>query len=246
MRVYTFRQAPIILCYEKYIILVFVAEPRRCMLPVKPVSIRSTSSSNHPSYEKMSDDLLVSLAQRGKESAQNYLINKYQYLVHFKARSYFLHGADHDDTIQEGMIGLYKAIRDYRNSKLCSFRSFALLCITRQIITAVKTATRKKHTPLNSYASLNANVFDEDASSTLLDVMTSSRAEDPLDLFIVEEEIDNIKKVMRDVLSELEWNVLVAYVDGKSYQEIAVQLNKHTKVIDNALYRVKLKLKELR
>ncbi len=216
------------------------------MQTAKPVLYGTTSSSNRPNYQKMSDDLLVRLAQRGDENAQNFLINKYEYLVHFKARSYFLHGADHDDTIQEGMIGLYKAIRDYRNTKLCSFRSFALLCITRQIITAVKTATRKKHSPLNSYASLNANVFDEDAGSTLLDVMTSSRAEDPLDLFIVEEEIDNIRRVMKDVLSELEWNVLVAYIDGKSYQEIANQLNKHTKVIDNALYRVKLKLKELR
>lgn len=195
---------------------------------------------------KLSDDDLVELAQMGDEAAQNYLISKYEYLVHFKARSYFLHGADHDDTVQEGMIGLYKATRDYRRSKMCSFRSFALLCITRQIITAVKTATRKKHTPLNSYASLNASVFDEDTSSTLLDVMTSPRAEDPADLFIVEEELDHIKRVMKEVLSELEWNVLIAYIDGKSYQEIADQLNKHTKVIDNALYRVKLKLKELR
>lgn len=197
-------------------------------------------------YETLADEILVKLTQNGDEQAQNYLINKYEYLVHFKARSYFLHGADHDDTLQEGMIGLYKAIRDYRPSKLCSFRSFALLCISRQIITAVKTATRKKHSPLNSYASLNASVFEEDTNSTLLDVMTSRRAEDPLDLFIVKEEVDYVKKAMRDLLSELEWKVLIAYVDGKSYQEIADQLKKHTKVIDNALYRVKLKLKELR
>ncbi|MBI4743881.1 MAG: RNA polymerase sporulation sigma factor SigH [Actinobacteria bacterium] len=197
-------------------------------------------------YNNLTDDQIVKLAQKGDEHAQVFLINKYEYLVHFKAKSYFLHGADHDDTIQEGMIGLYKAIRDYRESKLCSFRSFALLCITRQIITAVKTATRKKHTPLNSYASLNANAFDEETNNTLLDITTNSRVEDPQDLFIVEEEIDRIKKTMKDALSELEWNVLLAYIDGKSYQEIADQLDKHTKVIDNALYRVKLKLKELR
>lgn len=212
----------------------------------KQTLLQTPNLVSRNSYETLADDILAKLAQNSDEQALNCLINKYEYLVHFKARSYFLHGADHDDTLQEGMIGLYKAARDYRPSKLCSFRSFALLCITRQIITAVKTATRKKHLPLNSYASLNASVFEEDTNSTLLDVMTSRRAEDPLDLFIVKEEVDYVKRATKDLLSDLEWNVLIAYVDGKSYQEIADQLKKHTKVIDNALYRVKLKLKELR
>jgi len=198
-------------------------------------------------YQSLPDDTLVELAQAGDEQAQNFLISKYEHLVQFKARSYFLHGADEDDTLQEGMIGLYKAIRDYRASKFCSFRSFALLCITRQIITAVKTASRKKHFPLNSYSSLNANIFDEDPNgSTFLEALPGPRSEDPLDTFIVKEEIDYVKRVMRNALSDLEWNVLAAYIEGKSYQEIASQLQKHTKVIDNALYRVKLKLKELR
>lgn len=212
----------------------------------KQIVPRPPKITKHIDYNNLNDDQVVRFAQKGDERAEIFLINKYEYLVHFKAKSYFLHGADHDDTIQEGMIGLYKSIRDYQESKLCSFRSFALLCITRQIITAVKTATRKKHTPLNSYASLNANAFDEETNNTLLDITTSSRIEDPQDLFIVEEEIDRIKKTMKDALSELEWNVLLAYIDGKSYQEIANQLDRHTKVIDNALYRVKLKLKELR
>jgi RNA polymerase sporulation-specific sigma factor len=144
------------------------------------------------------------------------------------------------------MIGLFKAIRDYRKNQFCSFRSFALLCISRQIITAVKNATRKKHSPLNCYASLNSSIFDDEARSTLLDVMACAQAEDPLNLFIVDEQLSRIKKIMRDILSELEWNVLLAYIDGKSYQEIADELQRHTKVIDNALYRVKLKLRELK
>ncbi len=197
-------------------------------------------------YEGLDDDEVVALAQAGDDQAQNYLIQKYQYLVQFKARSYFLYGADRDDTIQEGMIGLFKAVRDYRKNRLCSFRSFALLCITRQIITAVKNATRKKHSPLNMYASLSSNIFDDEARTTLLDMMACAQAEDPLDLLIIDEQLDKIKQTMRDILSELEWNVLLAYIDGKSYQQIAGELQRHTKVIDNALYRVKVKLKELK
>lgn len=197
-------------------------------------------------YERLSDDAIVALANEGEEQAQDYLINRYEYLVHFKARSYFLHGADRDDTIQEGMIGLFKAIRDYRTNRFCSFRSFALLCITRQIITAVKNATRKKHGPLNCYSSLNSSLFEDDARNTLLDVMVCSSSEDPLELFIIDEELSRIKGTMRGILSELEWNVLLAYIDGKSYREIAEELKRHTKVIDNALYRVKLKLRGLK
>lgn len=196
-------------------------------------------------YDEDSDEQICQWARKGDSGAVEYLMKKYEYLVDWKARSYFFHGADHEDVVQEGRIGLFKAVRDYRSSRLCSFRSFAILCITRQIITGVKTATRKKHTPLNSYASLNANVFDEDQSSTLLDVMTSSRAEDPLDLYIIKDDTENIKRVMREVLSDLEYAALQGYIEGKSYERIAEELGKHSKVIDNALYRVKLKLREL-
>lgn len=195
-------------------------------------------------YEQLDENKIISLAQRGDEGAECFLIQKYQYLVHFKAKSYFLQGADREDTLQEGMIGLYKAIRDFRKDGCCSFRSFALLCIARQIITALKTATRKKHLPLNCYASLNSTFSNEESNSTLLDILNST-ARDPSDLFIVEEELDRVKQIMKQALSKLEWDVLLAYIDGKSYQEIGEELEKNPKVVDNALCRAKLKLREL-
>lgn len=199
-----------------------------------------------PDYLNMDDDRLVTLAQSGDERAQSLVLNKYRHLAQFKARSYFLHGADREDTLQEGMIGLFKAIRDYKPDGPCSFRSFALLCITRQIITAIKAATRKKHSPLNTYTPLTAADVDSEPAANLAEMMSGTGAEDPLEMFIVDEEIGRIKQTMRQVLSELEWEVLLAYVDGKSYREIADSLHRHTKVIDNALYRVKLKLREIR
>ena len=140
------------------------------------------------------------------------------------------------------MIGLYKAIRDFRNDKLSSFRAFAELCVTRQIITAIKTATRQKHIPLNSYVSLNKPIYDEDSDRTLLDVLSGSKISDPEELVISREEFIDIESKMGQILSDLEWKVLMAYLDGKSYQEIAVELDRHVKSIDNALQRVKRKL----
>ena len=140
------------------------------------------------------------------------------------------------------MIGLYKAIRDFRNDKLSSFRAFAELCVTRQIITAIKTATRQKHIPLNSYVSLNKPIYDEDSDRTLLDVLSGSKITDPEELVISQEEFIDIEEKMGQILSDLEWKVLMSYLDGKSYQEIAVELERHVKSIDNALQRVKRKL----
>ena len=140
------------------------------------------------------------------------------------------------------MIGLYKAIRDFRGDKLSSFRAFAELCVTRQIITAIKTATRQKHIPLNSYVSLNKPIYDEDSDRTLLDVLSGSKISDPEELVISREEFSDIEEKMGQILSDLEWKVLMAYLDGKSYQEIAVELDRHVKSIDNALQRVKPKL----
>ncbi|HHU85777.1 MAG: RNA polymerase sporulation sigma factor SigH [Pelotomaculaceae bacterium] len=193
-------------------------------------------------YQALVDEDVVEYAREGDDAALEYLINKYKNFVRAKARSYFLIGADREDIIQEGMIGLYKAIRDFRLDKLSSFRAFAELCITRQIITAIKTATRQKHIPLNSYVSLNKPIYDEDSDRTLLDVLSGSKITDPEELIISREEFDDIEEKMGEILSSLEWKVLMSYLEGKSYQEIAEDLHRHVKSIDNALQRVKRKL----
>ena len=191
-----------------------------------------------------SDEEIVSLCHEGNAAAEEYLLNKYKNFVRSKARSYFLIGADHEDIVQEGMIGLYKAIRDYKQEKLSSFRAFAELCITRQIITAIKTATRQKHSPLNSYVSLNKPLYDEESDRTLLDIIMEGNAGNPEDLIINQENLGNIHQKINEVLSGLEQEVLSAYLDGKSYQEIAESLGRHAKSIDNALQRVKRKLEK--
>jgi RNA polymerase sporulation-specific sigma factor len=193
-------------------------------------------------FEIMCDEEIVEMVRDGDSLAEEHLINKYRNFVRAKARSYFLIGADREDIIQEGMIGLFKAIRDFRCDKLSSFRAFAELCVTRQIITAIKTATRQKHIPLNSYVSLNKPIYDEDSDRTLLDVITGSKITDPEELIISREEFDDIEEKMGEILSSLEWRVLMSYLEGKSYQEIAVDLKRHVKSIDNALQRVKRKL----
>ncbi len=187
------------------------------------------------------EDVVIS-ARAGQIEAIEYLMNKYKNFVKAKARSYFLIGADKEDIIQEGMIGLYKAIRDYRSDKLSSFRAFAELCITRQIITAIKTATRQKHIPLNSYVSLNKPMYDEESDRTLMDVISEQSTLNPEDLIIGREEMGTIEGKLGDVLSELEWEVLTAYLEGQSYHEMAIELNRHIKSVDNALQRVKRKL----
>ncbi len=195
-------------------------------------------------YEAMGDEDLVEVARSGSKRALDFLMLKYRHFVKAKARSYFLVGADREDIIQEGMIGLYKAVRDFRPEKLSSFKVFAELCIQRQIITAIKTATRQKHIPLNSYVSLNKPIYDEDSDRTLMDVLAGSHISNPEQLIISREEFNQIEKRMGEMLSELEWQVLMAYLDGKSYQEIADQIGRHVKSVDNALQRVKRKLEQ--
>jgi len=195
-------------------------------------------------FAEMTDEEMVDLAQQGDQFAIEFLVDKYKNFVRAKARSYFLIGADKEDIIQEGMIGLFKAIRDYKMDKLTSFRAFAELCITRQIITAIKTATRQKHIPLNSYVSLNKPIYDEESDRTLIDILSTSRISNPEDIVISREEFMFIEKKMGEILSSLEWKVLMAYLEGKSYQEIAVDLKRHVKSIDNALQRVKRKLEK--
>ncbi len=195
--------------------------------------------------ERLEEELIVEQARKGDPIAQEILIKKYKNFVRSKARSYFLIGADREDIVQEGMIGLFKAMRDYQPDKVTSFKSFAELCIKRQIITAIKTATRQKHIPLNSYVSLNKPVYDDESDRTLYDVMSSSSKElNPEHLVIKREELSHIEAKMGEVLSELEWKVLNAYLEGKSYQEISTEMNKHVKSVDNALQRVKKKLEK--
>jgi RNA polymerase sporulation-specific sigma factor len=190
-----------------------------------------------------SDDELVLAARAGDDVALAELLTKYRNFARVKARSYFLVGADREDIVQEGMIGLYKAIRDFNTEMQTSFRAFAELCVTRQIITAIKTATRQKHTPLNSYVSFNRPVVsDEDGDRVLGDVIPTVAITDPADLVISSERIRALQRHFDEVLSDLEAEVLRLYVEGKSYQEIAESLNRHVKSIDNALQRIKRKL----
>lgn len=195
-----------------------------------------------PPFAERPDEELVELVHAGNTEALDFLITKYKPLVRMKSKSYFLIGADREDILQEGMIGLYKAIRDFREEKLSSFRAFAELCITRQIITAIKTATRQKHIPLNSYVSLDKPVYDEESERTLLDTIASAVVDNPEQLLISQESFDFIEEKMGEMLSDLEQQVLMLYIEGQSYQEISEQLNRHVKSIDNALQRVKRKL----
>lgn len=193
-------------------------------------------------YRDLTDAELVTMGRNGDAQALEFIIHKYKHFVRAKTRSYFLIGADREDIFQEGMIGLYKAIRDFKEDKPSSFKAFAELCVTRQIITAIKTATRQKHIPLNSYVSLDKPIYDDESDRTLLDVITGSKVMDPAQLIINQEELMAIEEKMSEVLSELEKQVLMLYLDGRSYQEISEDLNRHVKSIDNALQRVKRKL----
>lgn len=205
---------------------------------------RSSIAKTFTGYEEKLDEEIVVEAKKGDVRAQEYLISKYQNFVKAKAKSYFLIGADKEDIYQEGMIGLYKAIRDFKPDKLASFRAFAELCVTRQIITAIKTATRQKHIPLNTYVSLNKPIYEEESDRTLLDVLSTIKVSDPEELVISKEEMLHIENEIGQVLSGLEMEVLMSYLDGKSYQEIACDLDRHAKSIDNALQRVKRKLEK--
>lgn len=191
------------------------------------------------------DDELLQLIRLGNSHAVDLLIQKYKNFVRAKAQTYFLIGADREDIIQEGMIGLYKAIRDYKGDKLTSFKAFAELCITRQIITAIKTATRQKHMPLNSYISLDKPIFDEESERTLFDVIEEVTAVDPQESLINREKFGDMEIKLSSVLSSLEKHVLHLYLDGCTYQEISEKLNRHVKSIDNALQRVKRKLEQV-
>ena len=195
-------------------------------------------------YEKMTNESIVALAKAGDNLAEEYIIKKFKNDVRLKARGYFLVGADGEDIIQEGMIGLFKAIRDFDDTQNTSFNVFAQLCIKRQMITAITTATRQKHTPLNSYISLNKTMNEEASEKTLLDVLITGTDMDPESLYISKEAMTSVKKSMDAILSPFEWQVLTGYLAGESYQEIAIDLNRPLKSIDNALQRIKKKIEK--
>ena len=195
-------------------------------------------------YDKVTDKELIRRLRAGDASVTDYIMDKYKNLVRKEAKAMYLLGGDNDDLIQEGMIGLFKAIRDYDVEQETSFATFAKLCIARQINTAVKLSNRQKHIPLNSYVSLNKPVFDEESERTLGEVVVTEKDGNPEDLFINQENLMDIESTMNKILSPLEQEVVGLYLEGKSYQEIAEQLNRHVKSVDNALQRVKRKLEQ--
>jgi RNA polymerase sporulation-specific sigma factor len=189
------------------------------------------------------DHYLVALAKRGHTDAHERIIRRYYGFVRLKASSYFLLGGDGDDLMQEGLVGLYKAVRDYRSDREASFRSFAELCITRQIITAVKTATRNKHTPLNHSVSFSQTpAADGDSEPSLDELIAGPSAHDPVNQVISSEELSSLVACLSSVLSELESSVLSLYLDGRSYDEMAGRIGCDPKTVDNALQRVKRKV----
>lgn len=205
---------------------------------VEEKNVEQNENQQQEEYE------IVKRAANGDRMALEYIMAKYKNFVRAKAKSYFLIGADREDIVQEGMIGLYKAIRDFDETKAHSFRAFAEVCITRQIITAIKTATRQKHIPLNTYVSLSKPIYDDESERTLLDIITASMVTNPEELIISKEELKNIENKINELLSDLEQEVLGLYLNGKSYQEIADIIGKEPKSIDNALQRVKRKLEK--
>jgi RNA polymerase sporulation-specific sigma factor len=189
------------------------------------------------------DGYLIALAKQGNAQAYDRLVRRYYGFVRLKASSYFLAGGDADDLIQEGLVGLYKAVRDYRTDRESSFRNFAELCITRQIITAVKTATRNKHTPLNQYVSFSASPASApEGEPTLDEVIPGPSVNDPANQVISSEELQALVACLSTALSDLESRVLALYLDGRSYEEIGGRLDCDTKTVDNALQRVKRKV----
>jgi RNA polymerase sporulation-specific sigma factor len=193
---------------------------------------------------KVEDGYLIALAKQGDPTAYDRLVRRYYGFVRLKASSYFLAGGDADDLIQEGLVGLYKAIRDFRSDRESSFRNFAELCITRQIITAVKTATRNKHSPLNQYVSFSATpaAAGGEEVPTLDQVLPGPAVHDPVNQVISTEELRSLVGCLSTTLSELESRVLSLYLDGCSYEGVGARLGCDTKTVDNALQRVKRKV----
>ena len=195
-------------------------------------------------YENYTDEEVLDIIKNGDNQAIDYLITKYKNLVKIRARAYFIIGADTEDIIQEGMIGLYKAIRDYKKTD-ASFQTFAKICIDRQVMTAIKSANRKKHLPLNSYLSLNMITYEEDSDETYIDKLEESKILNPEEIVIDKENVKILQEQINKNLSGLEKQVLKLYLKGKSYGTIAQKLEKDEKSIDNAIQRIRKKIEKL-
>jgi len=192
-------------------------------------------------YETMSDEDLIDVIKSGDSHAQNYLIDKYKEIVNMKVSKYFMIGAEREDIMQEGLIGLYKAIKDFNKDKQNSFKTFANLCIERQLITAIKTSNRQKHMPLNSYLSLNISAYEEDNDSELIEIFETNTIEDPLDTITKKEYFKSVETAIDKNLSKFEKQVLERYLLGESYVSIATRLDAPVKSIDNAIQRIRKK-----
>ena len=192
-------------------------------------------------YAKLSDEEVVAVIKNGDKKALDYLLNKYRELVSMKANRFFMIGAEKDDMIQEGFWGLYKAIQNFDSEKQNSFKTFANLCVERQLITAIKSSNRQKNIPLNSSFSLNVSAYDESDDMSVLDVLDTKTAEDPLETLIKKEYYENVSSKIDENLSEFEKNVLDKYVQGQSYVDIASSLEAPVKSVDNAIQRIRKK-----
>ena len=195
-------------------------------------------------WDNLTDEEIVLLAQAGNSDAEEYLLQKYEKMVYTWTRSFFLQGGEMDDVIQEGMIGLYKAIRDF-SAGTSSFWAFAKLCITRNVISAIKGTTRQKHIPLNSYTSLHKPVNDSEGDRTLLETLSNSKVNDPETVAIIRDQLKKAGETIKRHFSSFEFEVFQLYLAGYTYREIAERLDVHTKSIDNALCRVKIKIERI-
>lgn len=200
---------------------------------------------NKFNYNTLSDEELVELSASGDKRATEIIFSRYKNLVRNRAKTYYLAGADHDDIVQEGMIGLFKAIRDFDITKQPVFSSFADLCIKRNMITAVKSSTRKKHSPLNTYVSLSEPVFEDNEERTLEEMIIEKNSSDPEEMFLQREKTEYLNQEIESKLSNLEKSVLIRYLNGMNYNDIAEELNRSSKSIDNALQRIKHKLNKI-
>ena len=198
-------------------------------------------NENTYNYSSMTDEEVISLVKNGDKYAIDFIIDKYKGLVNMKVSKYFIIGAEKEDIIQEGMIGLFKAIQSYNSDKQNSFKTFANMCIERQLITAIKTSNRQKHMPLNGYVSLNTAAYDEDEDTSVLDVLDSHQTEDPLDTITKKKYYKRVEAAIDENLSDFEKQVLARFIKGESYITIAEKLETPVKSIDNAIQRIRKK-----
>lgn len=208
------------------------------------VNLETTSIDVEQNKQNEEDKQYILKIQNGDEASLNQIMEKYKNLVYSRAKSFFLVGAEQEDIIQEGMIGLFKAIKGYDLEKNVTFKSFADLCIRRQIISAIKASTRQKHIPLNSYLSLNKSAFDEDTDREVMEQLDVETVPDPLETITKKETYRNLEIKMSEILSDFEQQVFNEYLNGESYNSIALKLKTHSKAVDNAIQRIKKKVEK--